>query len=282
MVSSNPVSRRAVLGLGAAAAGVGGLYLLSRPEVREPDPRAPKPRRHAYGEDPRQVGDLYRPREESRGTVVVLHGGFWQDGYDLSLNSATSADLAQHGWTVWNLDYRAVGGGGGWPETFDDVRAGIAHLAALDVAVDDTIALGHSAGGHLAVWVAGEEAGPVRVTAAVPMAGVLDLVTAARNRLGGSAVQALLGGGPDEVPRRYRLADPLVRVPLGIPVRCVHGSADSTVPISQSRAYVEAARAAGDDARLVETPGGHFDALDPSTAMWRRTRALVRGLGSAG
>ena len=83
---------------------------------------------------------------------------------------------------------------------------------------------------------------------------------------------------PGRLPRRYRLVDPLARLPLGVPVRCVHGTDDSTVPLSQSRAYVDATRAAGDDARLVTVPGDHFALIDPSTPAWRRTVQVLAGL----
>jgi pimeloyl-ACP methyl ester carboxylesterase len=107
---------------------------------------------------------------------------------------------------------------------------------------------------------------------------VLDLLTAAATGLGGTAVPGIVGGLPGRVPDRYRLADPIERLPLGIPVRCVHGTDDSTVPISQSRAYVAAARAAGDDAELVQVPGDHFSLIDPGTAAWRRTVEVLAGL----
>ena len=107
---------------------------------------------------------------------------------------------------------------------------------------------------------------------------MLDLRTAASTGLGGTAVPGIVGGLPDRVPGRYRLADPIERLPLGMPVRCVHGTDDTTVPISQSRAYVAAARAAGDDAELVEVPGDHFALIDPSTPAWQRTVEVLGGL----
>ena len=279
LVPSDGAVGRRVLLLGAAlAAATGGVALLTRPQTPEPAAGTPRPTRHRYGDHPRQVGDLYRPAGASVGTTVMLHGGFWQAAYDLTLQDAVAADLAGRGWTVWNLDYRCVGDGGGFPATFDDVRAGIAHLSRLDVD-GDPVVLGHSAGGHLAAWAAGADTGPVRVRAAVPMAGVLDLTTAARQGLGGGAVQSLMGGGPDEVPERYAVGDPVRRLPLDVPVRCVHGVDDTVVPLGQTTAYVAASvEAGGEPATAVETPGGHFDALDPGTAMWRRTVEVLDGL----
>jgi acetyl esterase/lipase len=215
--------------------------------------------------------------------VVVIHGGFWQAMYALDLGAATSADLAARGWTAWNIEYRRLGDGGGWPATFLDVAAAVDHLARLDgVGTRTVVTLGHSAGGQLAAWAASRHetslpggAPRVRVTATVPQAGVLDLATAAATGLGGSAVPGLVGGTPARVPRRYSRADPLQRVPLGVPVRCVHGTEDTTVPIAQSEAFVRAARAGGDDAGLVRVPGDHFALIDPGTPAWRRTLQVL-------
>ena len=244
--------------------------------------------RHRYGDLPQQFGDLYLPRRGTpRGTVVVIHGGFWQSMYSLSLGAATSADLADRGWAAWNIEYRRIGDGGGWPATFVDVAAAVDHLAQLEeVDAGRTITLGHSAGGHLAAWVASRRdasmpggATRVQVDAVVAQAGVLDLATAVRTGLGGTAVNGLVGGTPTRLPGRYAQVDPSERLPLGVPVRCVHGTDDTTVPISQSRGYVDAARAAGDDATLVEVPGDHFALIDPSTPAWRRTLTVLDALG---
>ena len=81
---------------------------------------------------------------------------------------------------------------------------------------------------------------------------------------------------------RYRLTDPVERLPLGVPIRCVHGVDDTTVPLSQSRTYVDRARAAGDDAELVQVPGDHFALIDPSTPAWRRTVEVLAALTAAG
>ncbi len=274
-------SRRALLA--AAAAG-----LLSGCGSPVPTPAAgtPQPVRHRYGDRHQQFGDLYLPASGTpRGTVVVIHGGFWQSMYALDLGAATSADLAKRGWAAWNIEYRRLGDGGGWPATFTDVAAAVDHVRRLDgVDTRSVLALGHSAGGQLAAWAASRDATTpggaprVEVTGVVPQAGVLSLARAATSGLGGSAVPGLVGGMPGRLPRRYRLVDPLARLPLGVPVRCVHGTDDGTVPLSQSRGYVDAARAAGDDARLVTVPGDHFALIDPSTPAWRRTVQVLAGL----
>ena len=244
---------------------------------------------HRYGSHPAQFGELTRPDSTSRGTVVVVHGGFWRARYDLSLGRPLAADLAAHGYTAWNLEYRRVGNGGGWPATFADVAAGIDLLADLDVDTGAVVAVGHSAGGHLSAWAAGRQALPVgapgarprvTITGVVSQAGVLDLVRCAEEGTGGTAAVDLMGGPPARLPREYRLADPAAAIPLSVPVLCVHSRADENVPFAQSADYVAAARDAGASAELAEIDGDHFTVVDPSAPAWRLILdALPRLLG---
>jgi acetyl esterase/lipase len=241
--------------------------------------------RHRYGARSSQFGDLYRPAGASRpGVVVIIHGGFWLSQYDLTLGAPLAHDLATRGYTAFNLEYRRVGNGGGWPATLTDVGEGIDLLAGLDVDHTHVVAIGHSAGGQLAAWAAGRAqraAGSpgtdpkVIVTGVVSQAGVLDLATAARNGVGGSAVVDFLGGRPEQVPARYTAADPIEQVPLTAPVLCIHSRSDEIVPFAQSQAYVVAATAAGAPARLVEVAGDHFTLIDPHSAAWQ---TVVRAL----
>lgn len=243
--------------------------------------------RHRYGNHPSQYGDLYRPTTATTlpGTMVIIHGGFWRSRYAADLGAPLAADLARRGWTAWNLEYRRVGNGGGWPATLADVAAGIDLLADLaDVDVSRVVAIGHSAGGHLATWAAGRPNLPdtavggaprVRLTGVIAQAAVLDLVRGATDGLGSTAVAGLLGGMPDELPERYRLASPQHQLPLGVPVRCVHSRDDDTVPFSQSLDFVQAARAAGDDTSLIEVNGGHFGVIDPGSTAWQAILELL-------
>jgi acetyl esterase/lipase len=229
--------------------------------------------RFDYGSDPSQFGELYRPpTPRNPGTVVIIHGGFWRSRYDLSLGRPLAHDLVAAGHTVWNIEYRRVGNGGGWPATLDDVAAAIDHLAELDADTSRVVTVGHSAGGQLAVWAAGRPDPRVRVTAAVAQAGVLDLATACRQHVGETAVSDLLGGTPDDVPDRYAAADPIVHAPLPVPVVCVHAPADTDVPIAQSRAYVAAS---GGAASLVEVAGDHYSVIDPASADWAVVREVL-------
>jgi acetyl esterase/lipase len=235
------------------------------------------PRIVRYGDDPSQFGELSLPSGTPRGVAVVIHGGFWRARYDLELGRPLAASLVAHGWAAWNVEYRRVGNGGGSPETMDDVAAAIDALAEQDLPTDRVIAIGHSAGGHLATWAASRgrhDRWPAEVpmTGVVSQAGVLDLRTAYDEHLGDGAVEAFLGHppGPEDDP-----VDPMRQVPLDVPVHCVHARADDTVPISQSRSYVAAATAAGARAELTEVEGDHYVVIEAGTEVWRRTLEIL-------
>jgi acetyl esterase/lipase len=266
--------------------------------------------RLAYGPRHGQFGDLWVPDTGSpppgRGwpVVVLLHGGFWKARYTKSLMTPLAADVVDRGWVAWNLEYRRIGSipSGGWPATFDDVAAGIDHLASVAAThgldLSRVVAVGHSAGGHLALWAAGRPrlppgapgapgapGGPgvsglepaVRLRGAVGLAPVADLALALRIGLGGGAVARLLGGPPERHPDRYAVADPARLLPMGVPQVLVHGDVDGAVPISLSRHYVEQAVAAGDAANLRELPGvGHMELIDPASRAWWRAADELR------
>jgi acetyl esterase/lipase len=214
---------------------------------------------------------------------VLLHGGSWQARYGKLVMRGLAGDLRRRGWAVWNVEYRRIGRGqgGGWPATFEDVAAAIDMLAEVTAPLDlaRVVAIGHSAGGQLALWAAGRGrlvagdpgAGPrVTIAAAASQAGVVDLEASYRS--GWSAVRALMGGGPDELPERYRVADPMAHIPLPIPVLLVHGSEDAVVTIARSRGYAQADHAAGGTARLIEVAGRagrHRAHVDPRGWAWQ-------------
>lgn len=200
------------------------------------------PRRQRYADHPEGFCDVYG---EGGRRALVLHGGFWRDRYDLSLMDGLCEDLAARGWEAWNAEYRRLGAGGHrWPAMAADVRAA-AELARAEVAI------GHSAGGHLALWLGAEGL----VERAVGQAPVSDLVAAAG--LSGDVVSEL---APDE------RASPLQRLPLGIPQLVVHGTLDDCVPVAMSRDY---AAAAGMEVTYMERNGeGHFEHIDPRSGAW--------------
>lgn len=238
----------------------------------------------SYGPDPDQYAELHIAERGQLGVAVVIHGGFWRAAYDASLGRPLASDLVERGWTTYNVEYRRVGKGGGWPTTLQDVADAIDLLSELDLDLSRVVAIGHSAGGHLATWAAGRTALPlaapgssprVSLTGVVSQAGVLALRTGAAKGVGGTAIPDLLGGRPDEVPERYDWADPIARVPLPVPVVCVHSRADESVPIAQSEAYVAAARAAGGAAELVEFDGDHLAHVDPTSTAWAAVVAAL-------
>ena len=204
----------------------------------------------------------------SRGTVILIHGGFWRGTPDYFDGPTPMAEaLVARGWNVWQLEYRQLPNGGGWPATLDDIAAGIEHLAtvasSLDVDLGPTITVGHSAGGHLAVWALSRPGAVVPLAGAVSLAGVLDLVLGEKENIGNGAVVGLLGGGSTDHPERYEAADPIARIEPRLPVRIVHGSRDDVVPMNQSDTYVAAAREAGQDATVTVVEGDHMAVIDP-------------------
>ncbi len=254
---------------------------------------SPLARQIAYGGHPDQVGNLHLPAGEGEQpwpVVVLVHGGFWRWGWDRTLMTRLAHDLAERGFAAWNIDYRRVGQeGGGWPGTLEDAAAAVDVLGTLPgIDLDRVAAVGHSAGGHLALWLASRDripaghpgAGPlVRLRGAASQAGVADLVTAAADGLGDGACAALLGGTPAEQPDRYAVASPAALLPAGVPLLLVHGSIDDRVPPQQSRDYAEAARAAGDEVELVELDGvDHFDVIDPAHQSWAAVVAWLERL----
>jgi acetyl esterase/lipase len=258
-------------------------------------------RTFSYGPDRSQRADLHLPPGPGPHPLIVLiHGGSWRARYGRIVMRGLATDLVSRGWAVWNIEYRRVDGGGGWPATFADVAAAIDHLAELaaPLALDAVTVIGHSAGGQLALWAGardklppsapGSIAGPapVVVTRVVALAGVCDLAGAYR-RWHGGPVRALMGGSPEELPERYAAADPMRLLPLAMPALLVHGTRDETVSIELARNYERAARAAGGEVELVEIPGAagrHRAYIDPRAAAWAavtsRLGAARRGVGA--
>ena len=234
----------------------------------------------AYGDHPHSVANLHLPSSEGGPwpCVVLVHGGFWRSGWDRTLMTPLAHDLARRGIAAWNIEFRRVGQeGGGWPGTFEDAAAAIDHLAGVEQVDTARIATcGHSAGGHLALWLAarhrlasGVGASPrVRPLAAVSQAGVCDLERAWRDDLGDGAVEALLGPLA-ESSERLAAASPAALTPLGVPQLLLHGSEDDVVLLSQSRDYCARDRLA----ELLELEGAdHFDVIDADHEAWTAAR----------
>lgn len=224
------------------------------------------------------VGEWWLPAGDDLPVVVLIHGGYWAKGYDRGLEDPVASALSAKGFAVFNIDYRPAGGA--WSDSLEDVAAAVDSLARsahADVLDLDRVALvGHSAGGHLALWGGSRERLPAGSPGADPVvipslvvaqAPVADLVLAEELGLGGGAVNALLQGGPDEVPGRYAVADPAQLVASSNPTSVLlHGGDDTTVPLSVSQSYVSAAQEVGARVRLREVSGGHFAHLDPESS----------------
>jgi acetyl esterase/lipase len=211
---------------------------------------------HRYGPHPDQIADL-RDGVDSSRVAVVIHGGFWRAGFTRENTTAVAVALARSGWTTWNLEYRRVGAGGGYPQTLEDVATFCGRLER------PAVAIGHSAGGHLALWAAAEGL----VGAAVALAGVCDLTAAAAAGLGEGAVVEFLDCDPASAPD----ADPARRLPLATPATLVHGTCDDRVPIAHARAFAAAA-----NAKLLELDGAdHFDIIDPRARWWSAIETAI-------
>ena len=249
---------------------------------------APADQRIPYGSEALQFGELRLPSGSDKAPLVVLvHGGCWQAEYDLKHLEGAAAALVKEGFATWMIEYRRVGdAGGGWPGTFDDVSRGVDYVHTLATQfprIDSTriVLMGHSAGGQLVTWLGSrkqlEHTGiyvssmpPLSVAGVVSLAGISDLATYGAGKGGcNGAVTPLMGGTPAQVADRYRAVSPIERVPIGVPVHLIHGSADPIVPISQSRDFAARDSAAGGSVQLHIVEGaGHFDLVSPDAEAW--------------
>jgi len=241
--------------------------------------------RYTYGDDPSQYAEISLPDESAPApVVVVIHGGYWSANFGAELGRPLAADLVNRGLAVVNVEYRRVGNGGGWPQSGDDVAAAVDVLqyqapGCLDLS--RAVALGHSAGGQLAGWLASRRTAPVVLAGAVLQSGVLDLVRGSETNLRDGAVDKYLGGSPTQRPDAYAAASPIALVPLGVPTICVHGTADTVAPIEQSEGFVAAATRAGDTSELRTFDGDHFEPITVGTPAWDMCVAAVMSLTGA-
>jgi acetyl esterase/lipase len=258
--------------------------------------------RFAYGPDTLQHADLRLPTGPGPYPVaVIVHGGCWRAWHSSRHMEEVAQWLTQAGWATWNLEYRTVDRpGGGWPGTLLDVGAGTDYLreVAKRVPLDLTrvVAIGHSAGGHLALWLAARHRVPVGTTLysrdPLPMAGVVSLAGIPDLRryhelmhdACGEGVGLLIGGLPESAPARYAQASPAELLPLGVPQLLLHGVDDRNVPLHHAQAYADVAKARGDAATLVVIPrAAHFELMAPGAEAWARIQVpLLAFLGTIG
>jgi acetyl esterase/lipase len=225
--------------------------------------------RFEYGDGPMQYGVLRTANGAARGTVVLIHGGFWRGTPDYFDGPVPLAEaLVERGWHVWQPEYRQLPNGGGYPQTLDDLAAGIERLGEVGrergLDLGPIVAVGHSAGGHLAVWALSRPDAVLPLAGAISLAGVLNLRLGDEEAIGRGAVSDFLGGHASEHPDRYAAADPVARIDPALPVRIVHGDRDDVVPMNQSDTYAVAARAAGQDVAIAVVEGDHMVVIDPA------------------
>lgn len=252
-----------------------------------PQPPAVEP--IAYGPDKQQFGELRLPAadiqagvQQALPVVVILHGGCWFSEYDIAHIRPLAQAITKLGYATWTLEYRRVGeDGGAWPGTFNDVAAGTDYLRQLaqkyPLDLDAVVALGHSAGGQLALWLASRqkrqtqmasEHTPLALRAVIGLAAAADLDLLAHGGECDHAASQLLGGMPEQYPERYRAFSPQHLVPLNLPQILINGALDHTwSPIADS--YYRAAVAAGDPVRRWTVPeAAHFDLVAPQAPVW--------------
>ena len=263
-------------------------------------PLPPPGERIKYGDGPQQFGELRLPKGEGPFPVfVVIHGGCWQNAFDYKYITHLAAWLTERGFATWTIEYRRLGDdGGGWPGTFRDVADAtdtlreIAKKSPLDL--DRVYTTGHSAGGQLALWLASRtqfepsselfSKDPLRIRGVLGLAAITDLV---QYRIGPpnschSSVEPLLGGPPEKVGARYAKTSPRHRLPLGVPQVFVQGEKDPIVSVESVRAFIDAAKQAGDNAVLLPMESlGHFEASVPlpvtEPTLTEALRVLVEG-----
>ena len=203
-----------------------------------------------YGPHAENVGDF---RSGGHGLVVLIHGGFWRQEWQRDMTESLAVDLTGRGFNTWNIEYRRIGNGGGWPGSAHDVLMALDFVPQLRLEVERIVVVGHSAGGHLALWAVGRS--NTEISQVVAMAPITDLGRHDESGLYGAAeARFLLGSGA-----------PPVSDPGDIKTLLVHGEDDRHVPLEHSS---ELSVRRGFD--LVTSPGGHFDLLDPERDHWSR------------
>ena len=286
----------AIPALLAVPATVASQQLITAGSVGEFDWPSPDAK-ISYGDGEFQFGYLRLPEGSGPHPVIVfMHGGCWLSVFDIRYTGLAEQAFADAGYAVWSLEYRRVGNpGGGWPGTFLDVASGADHLVELareyPLDLDRVIAIGHSAGGQLALWLAAREripssselyaSEPLAIHGVLALAPAPNLATLHSSGACGPGVDGLMGGSPEARPERYQVGSPMQLMPVGVPQRVIVGALDAQFG-SSGRAYFQAASAAGSSpVTLREAPeSGHFEMVVPSTSTWPITLQELESLSA--
>jgi len=269
--------------------------LMTAQELDALPSRAPD-RRITYGADSSQYGELRMPAGPGPHPLVVLiHGGCFKAAYATANYFGAMADaLKADGIATWNIEYRRLGEpGSGWPGTYLDVGRAVDHVRAIageyHLDLGRVVVVGHSAGGHLAMWTAARRrlteaselftADPLRVRGVMDLAGPVDMtanIPGYEALCRDTVITSLLGGTPAAVPDHYAQASAIKLLPLAIPQVLVLGSREDFVPLPLVDAYVQAATQAGDPVRRILIPGaGHFEIASPLSFTWPQVKAAI-------
>lgn len=252
-----------------------------------------------FGKDSLQFGDLWLPDGDIRSTVILIHGGCWLSAYPgVELMNPMASALREQGFAIWNIEYRRIGHyGGGYPGTFLDVANGADHLRKISeeyhLDLTNVIVSGHSAGGHLATWIASRHnidessplynPDPISISAAISLAGINDLERYARYNssvCGSDTVEQLVRFDVRE-QAAYLDTSPLRMLPLGVPFVEVVAVFDAPVPPFFGYHFVEAMKNKGDDATLLLLPNaGHFEMITPWSDEWAKILDLFKSFNS--
>ncbi|MCU1307133.1 MAG: esterase [Acidobacteriaceae bacterium] len=232
-----------------------------------------------YGSDPNQFGDLRLPGSKGKHPLVMMiHGGFWRAKYDLAHAGHLCAGLTRSGIATFNLEYRRVGNpGGGWPGTFEDIISGYRFIhqyaAKNNIDASKSVVMGHSAGGQLALCLAGREP---RLAGAVSLAGVVDVKRAWELHLSNNAAEEFMGGSPAQVPEHFHEASPIEIAIPKVQQVLIHGAKDDVVPVDFSREYVRVKKERGEHVKLIEIEDvGHYELIDPESKAWKQVLESV-------
>lgn len=258
---------------------------LLTPEDYTNFPDVPPDATYIYGDDPNQFGDLYLPKasDTPHPVIILIHGGCYRDQYNLKPLGSIARSLTKDGFAVWNIEYRRTGNGGDYPNMFLDVAQATDKLNGFysrhNLDLDNVITVGHSAGGHIALWLAGRHKipkssdlyipNPLPISGVIVLAGVVDASHAIEHGICEGGLSVMMGGEPDTVPANYQVADPHALLPLGVPQTHIIGEHDTEM-MENAKHYIDDAQRMGDIIEvLTPSDAGHFEIVDVSSKTWQ-------------